>query len=74
MLGSTREHFHLATVQREGQEKLFALAGWFSGSTILDTVEEWVEDSATWKGADALTVARNRFGAVAVPRELICPA
>ena len=58
-----------------GKVRTFALGGYISStSTSVNTVEEWMEESSTWKGADSLTEARFGFGAVAVPRDLVCPA
>ena len=70
-----RRKFPIATVISGGKVRTFALGGYISStSTGVDTVEEWVEESSTWKGADSLTEARYGFGAVAVPRALVCPA
>ena len=71
-MASPRRRFHLAKVISGGKEKMFALAG-SDGSTILNEVEEWVETSSTWKTADSLIEGRRSFGAVAVPKHLICP-
>ena len=71
-MATPRRSFHLATIVSGGEEKIFAVAG-RDGSTELNSVEEWVEESSTWKAADNLVQKRNYFGAVAVPRQLICP-
>ena len=71
-----RRLFHVGTIISGGEEKMFALAGStfaLDGSTYLNTVEEWVEANSTWKAADSLVQERRSFGAVAVPRRLICP-
>ena len=68
-----RHYFHLATIRSGGMEKVFALSG-FGGSSWVNTVEEWVEESSTWKAADSLSRIRGQFGTVAVPIELICSA
>ena len=76
-MASPRSWFHLATIRRGGEEKVFALGGWMDGSTVLNTVEELVEveESTTWEKADSfLTERRGYFGTVALPKELICPA
>ena len=77
-LVSPRFYFHLATLRRGGQEKVFALAG-YGDSTYVNTVEELVEveESTTWARADSFLGDRRQgrgyFGAVAVPKEFICP-
>jgi len=70
-MASPRRRFHLAKIISGGEEKMFAFAG-SDGATILNEVEEWVETSSTWKAADNLVGSRRSFGAVAVPRHLIC--
>ena len=70
-MASPRRWFHLATIISGGEEKIFALAGYNNGN-ILNTVEEWVEASSTWKATNNLIERRYYFGAVAVPRQLIC--
>ena len=71
-MDSPRRYFHLATLTSEGQEKIFALGG-YDDSTRFNSVEEWVEESSTWKAADNLVERRGHFGAVVLPRQLICP-
>ena len=66
-----RRSFHLGTIVSGGEEKLFALAG-YDGSAYLNTVEEWVEESSTWKATDNLIEQRTSFGAVLAPRHLVC--
>ena len=70
-MATPRRSFHAATIISGGQEKLLALAGY--GSRYLNTVEEWVEESFSWKAANNLVKARNDCGAVTVPTKLICP-
>ena len=69
-----RHWFHLATIKEGGIQKVFALAGKIDGGQYLSTVEEWVEETSTWKAADNLTLSRGLFGTVALPKELLCPA
>ena len=72
-MATPRNFFHLATIREGGLEKVFALGGKLSSS--LDTVEEWVEESSTWREADSfLEERRVHFGVVSVPPELICEA
>ena len=71
-MSSPRRLFHVATIISGGEEKTFALAG-YDGSGYLEEVEEWIKTSSTWKAANSLVVTRRNFGAVAVPRRLICP-
>ena len=77
-MASPRNWFHLATIISEGEEKMFALAGYYEPGSryfkhFFNTVEEWVETSSTWKTAYDLVERRRSFGAVAVPKHLICP-
>ena len=55
---------------------MFAVAG-SSGERdfhYLNTVEEWLEENATWAKADSFLAERRAFfGAVAVPKKFICP-
>ena len=71
-----KRYFHIATILVGGKEKLFALAGLNSslddGSSQLNTVEEWVEESSTWKAADNLVEKISNFGVVLAPRHLVC--
>merc|ERR1712228_676503 len=56
-MASPRRSFHLATISRGGGETTFALGG-YSGYTFLNSVEEWEEESSTWKAAGNLDAAR----------------
>ena len=69
-----RIHFNLATIRSGGQDKVFALAGIgvLTGSNCVNTVEEWVEESSTWKAAESLKRKIRYFGTVALQKELIC--
>ena len=62
----------MATIVSGGEEKWFALGGATSTNQSSSSVEEWVEESYTWKAADNLVEMRSRFGAATVPRQLIC--
>ena len=70
-MATPRRSFHAATIISGGQEKLLALAGY--GSRYLNTVEEWVEESSTWKAVANLTEEKGFFGSVIIPKELVCP-
>ena len=69
-----RYKFHIATIAVGREEKLFALAGRESSSVLKyhNTVEEWVEESSTWKAADNLVEKRYSFDAVTAPRHIVC--
>merc|ERR1712037_875209 len=73
-MATPRYYFHIATIVSGGVEKMFALNGFTSTGNrdITVTVEEWVEESSTWKAADNLVEKRSKFGSVAVPRHLVC--
>ena len=47
--------------------------GGYDGSTYLNTVEEWVEESSTWKAAGNLVEEKSNFGALRAPRHIVCP-
>ena len=71
-MAAPRRWFNLATISRGGGETTFAIAG-HSGSEYLNSVEEWEEESSTWKAAGNLDTARSSFGVVAIPKNIICP-
>merc|ERR1712061_612937 len=71
-MASPRMYFNLATISRGGGDTTFALGG-YSGSGTLDSVEEWEEESSTWKAAGNLDTARRSFGVVTIPKKIICP-
>jgi len=73
-LATPRHWFHLATLRRGGQEHVVAVAGWDASDNELNSVEEWVEESSTWKAADNIAQKRRFFGVVEVPRTLVCTA
>ena len=72
-MASPRRWFHLATIRRGGAEKVLAVAGDVRTYNELNSVEEWVEESSTWKAADNIVQKRTYFSAVAAPVGLICP-
>jgi len=69
-----RRGFHIATVISGGEEKMFALAGDNDNDSLppLATMEEWVEESSTWKAADNLVQRRYVFDVVTAPAHLVC--
>ena len=67
-MATQRHWFHLGTIRRGGEEKVVALGG-----VSLNTVEEWVEESGTWKKAASLAEGKGYFGAVTVPKVFLCP-
>merc|ERR1712083_492371 len=79
-MASPRSYFNLATISRGGGDTTFALAGrsvsytlYTSSSEQLNSVEEWEEESSTWKAASNLDTARYLFGVVTIPKKIICP-
>ena len=62
-MATPRYYFHLGTIISGGEEKMFALTD-TDGPTYLNTVEEWVEESSTWKAADNLLVKRSSVSCV----------
>ena len=71
-MATPRHWFHLATLRIGGKERLFATGGKEGSTSYTNTVEEWLEGNSTWKSADTLSETRGYYGAVVVPRELIC--
>merc|ERR550517_974922 len=71
-MAAPRGSFNLATISRGGGDTTFALAG-NSGTEDLNSVEEWEEESSTWKAAGNLDTARSGFGVVTIPKNIICP-
>ena len=71
-MATPRHWFHLATLRIGGNERLFAIGGKDGSASYTNTVEEWQEGNSTWKVADTLSETRGYYGAVVVPRELIC--
>merc|ERR1711953_137131 len=77
-MASPRAWFNLATISRGGRDTTFALSGYSgsvssSGYPRLNSVEEWEEESSTWKAAGNLDTARSNFGVVTIPKNIICP-
>merc|ERR1712186_107026 len=71
-MATPRYYFNLATISRGGGDTTFAIAR-YSGSEYLNSVEEWEEESSTWKAAGNLDTARDEFGVVTIPKNIICP-
>ena len=65
-----RYSFHLLSIRGN----IFAVGGeYFDGShSLLADVEEFVEESGSWKLAESLPGKRTQFGAVAVNKGLLC--
>ena len=63
----------MATITRDGEPLILAFGG-YSGSSTLNSVEKFNPSNNTWTLAPtSMEEARSRFGAVAVPKELVCP-
>ena len=65
-----RAGFHLLSISGT----LHALGGYYyaGGYHYLADVDEFVEETGTWKPATSLSGARNAYGGVAVNWDLIC--
>merc|ERR1712061_749634 len=73
-MATPRRWFNLATISRGGGDTTFAIVGRTSGTRPdLNSVEEWEEESSTWKAAGNLDTARAGFGVVTIPKKIICP-
>jgi len=69
-----RFDLNLATISSGGGDTTFAIAGRTSyGRHTIRSVDEWEEESSTWKAAGNLNRARSRFGVVTIPKDIICP-
>jgi len=73
-MATPRYWFHLAAIRIGGEEKVVAVGGADASDNQLNSVEEWVEESSTWKAADNIAQKRRFFGVVEVPRTLVCTA
>ena len=62
-----RALFHLLSIDGN----LFAVGGRDGGNYLAD-VEEFVEETGTWKPATSLSGNRSEYGGVAVNLDLIC--
>ena len=67
---TARRLFHLATIVNGGVSRMFAVAGY--DRSVVNSVEEWVEGSSSWKPAVNLNEKRHVFGSVEVPRKMLC--
>ena len=67
-MATSRGFFRLITLDK----KIFAVGG-YDGSNAVNSVEEWVDKTSTWKPATDLAEKRFNFGATAAPKELLCP-
>ena len=63
-----RWHFHLLSIYGN----LFALGGYNKDERYLADVEEFVEETGTWKPAKSLDGKRGGYGGVAVTKDLVC--
>lgn len=72
-LNSPRGYFHLATIKSDGQKLLLAFGG-YTGSSYLNSVEQFNPNNNTWTLAPTTMVeARRQFGAVVLSSRMICP-
>ena len=62
-----RAFFHLLSIDGN----LFAVGGRDGGNYLAD-VEEFVEETGTWKPAKSLDGTRSNYGGVAVTKDLVC--
>ena len=63
-----RSQFHLLSIGGN----LFAVGGRYSYYSFLADVEEFVEETGTWKPAKSLDGKRAYYGGVAVTKDLVC--
>ena len=67
-----------AIIGSGGVEVLFVFGGQKDNrnqniETYLNGVEEWVEESSTWKATNSLAEPRGYYGSTVAPKELVCP-
>ena len=77
-MATARIHFKLATLKISGQDRVLALGGLIclpggQTCTYLDSVEEWVEETSTWKETESLSRTMRYYGVATVRADLICP-
>ena len=77
-MNTPRRGFHIVTITTEGLDRALALAGYGDSSlgysTTSNSVEEFDPETLTWNSLPAnLEERRGWFGAVALPRRLVCP-
>ena len=74
-LNTARRFFHILSITTGGSERTFALGGDDGSNNVFDSVEELDPDTMTWNTTPAkLAEKRYAFGAVALPRNLVCQA
>ena len=73
-LNSPRSNFHMATITRDGQQLILAFGGETTGTTALNSVEQFNPSNNTWTLAPTgMEEARSQFAAVVVPTTMVCP-
>ena len=74
-MATPRCSFHVITFDINGDFTTLALGGYDGDSNVLNSVEEWNPETESWSTLETrLKEKRNRFGAVAAPKSLICPS
>ena len=73
-MAQPRMWFHSGVIIGSGgRETLFAFGGEDDKGGIMNAVEEWVEESGTWKAAKSLAEPKAYYGATVAPKEIVCP-
>ena len=81
-LRTAKKLFGAVTIINDGKERMFSFGGfadfafWFFGwyNAYYKEVDEWVEETSSWRPVTSLLQERTSFGAVSVPKQLVCPA
>ena len=74
-MATTRDSFHIITFYINGDFTTLALGGRDDDLNILNTVEEWKPETASWSTVETrLKEKRSYFGEVAVSKNLVCPS
>ena len=79
-LRTAKKLFGAVTIKHGGKERTFSFGGFaefyfFFGwySVYHKEVDEWVEETSSWRPVTSLLQKRTFFGAVSVPKQLVCP-
>ena len=79
-LRRAKKLFGAVTIIHGGKERTFSFGGfaefyfffsWFNA--YYKEVDEWVEETSSWRPVTSLLQKRTFFGAVSVPMQLVCP-
>ena len=80
-LRTAKKSLGAVTIINGGKERMFSFGGfvrfaffffrWYDA--YYKEVDEWVEETSSWRPVTSLLQKRTFFGAVSVPKQLVCP-